>query len=164
MTSLLRPLGAALLGATLLGAGCGAGGPVAAANQASTVRPDALPSVGGCDEAPLSDAGRVAVHAVVGVSDLYLLTVGDRALCIDSSEGVDTWFGRSKPVVEKAASNPMPGDPGSSNPAASNPMPGDPGTSNPAASNPMPGTGPDSTTNDNVPGRTRHLEVVAKTL
>jgi hypothetical protein len=160
----LRPLGAALLGAALLGAGCGAGGPVAATNQSSAVRAEALPSVSGCDVAPLARTGRVAVHAVVGVADLYLLSVGDRALCIDSGEGVDAWFGRSTLVMETAASNPMPGDPGTSNPAASNPMPGDPGSSSPAASNPMPGTGPDSSTNSDLPGRTRHLEVEAKTL
>jgi hypothetical protein len=101
-----------------------------------------LPDVGGCSE--VASAGAlVNWEPVAGVADLYIVRLGGRAVCIDSSEGVRLAFG----TRAYAASNPMPGDPGT---AASNPMPGDPGSGD-ASSNPMPGD-PGNAASNPMPG------------
>ncbi len=146
-------------------AGCAGGDPTGELN--APLRSAALPDVPGCDAIGALPRGVLAARAIADVHDLYVVTDDGVALCIDSEEGIVKRFGgalfttaATNPVplrMERASSNPMPGNPG--DPSASNPMPGtDPGSSNPmpgtdpAGSNPMPGNPGDPSMSNPMPG------------
>ena len=126
---------------SLLAIGCG--GEVQPGQQTDAIRAAELPPVAGCDSLTQPPARALKLRAVADVPDLYLVSAGSVALCIDSGAGIEAMAFRLNVLTprELASSNPMPGDPGAPNQdeTGSNPMPGDPGNSN-AGSNPMPGT------------------------
>jgi hypothetical protein len=128
--------------AAIAAAAIGCGGQVSTASTTNELAAAELPDVGGCAEVARAGAA-IKWQPVAGVRDLYVVKLGGRTVCIDSSEGVRAAFG----TRAYAASNPMPGDPGT---AASNPMPGDPGDpgTGDAASNPMPGDDGSSSSGD----------------
>ena len=115
---------AALAAIAAVAIGCG--GQVSTAPTEHELAAAELPDVGGCAEVARAGAA-IQWQPVRGVADLYVVRLAGRAVCVDSSEGVRVAFG----TRAYAASNPMPGDPGT---AASNPMPGD-NTSGSSSSN-----------------------------
>jgi hypothetical protein len=127
-----------LLTTALLAIGCG--GELGTGEKIAAIHAAQLPPVGGCDTVA-RPALALKLRAVAGINDLYLVSAADGDVCIDSADGIRAMARRLNmlPPRELASSNPMPGDPGTSqDETSSNPMPGDPGNSN-AGSNPMPG-------------------------